>query len=119
MGFIQAIFAVGTTVVKLIRTVDARAKNYIREVVIDVLQQTKTANQPAPSPTPVSVNIEIDIKKIDLAETELEQKHGRDGQLKQSELDRLEEIRKQREDKFHEWQKAKVQEVMVLEFRLN
>ncbi|MEH2277607.1 MAG: hypothetical protein V7K40_23155 [Nostoc sp.] len=113
MGFLEAIFAAGATVIKTIRTVNQVTKNYIARVVNEVLQERAKENQATPSPMPVTVNIQIDIKNIDLEETELEKKRARDGLLKRTELEKLQELKKQREDKFEQWQKAKTQEVVA------
>ncbi|MEH1903988.1 MAG: hypothetical protein V7L04_21905 [Nostoc sp.] len=113
MGFIEAIFGAGAIVMKAIRTVNQVTKNYIARVVDEVLQDRARENQVTPSPTPVTVNIQLDIKNIDLEETELEKKRAHDGLLKRTELEKLQELKKQREDKFGQWQKAKTQEVLA------
>ncbi|MEH2013887.1 hypothetical protein [Nostoc sp.] len=120
MGFIEAIFSAGAIVMKAIRTVNQITKtvhqvtkNYINNIVDERFQERAKENQTAPSPTPVTVNIQIDIKKIDLEETELEKKRARDGLLKRTDLEKLEELKKQSDDQFEQWQKAKTQEVVA------
>ncbi|MEH2392537.1 MAG: hypothetical protein V7K21_13070 [Nostoc sp.] len=116
MRFIEAIFSAGAIVIKAIRTVNQitktvhqATKNHINSIVDERFQERFKENQTTPSPTPVTVNIQIDIKNIDLEETELEKKRARDGLLKRTELKKLQELKKQREDKFEQWQKAKTQ----------
>ncbi|AVH72903.1 hypothetical protein [Nostoc sp. 'Lobaria pulmonaria (5183) cyanobiont'] len=113
MGFLEAIFGAGAIVMKAIQTVNQVTKNYIARVVNEISQERAKENQATPSPTPITVNIQIDIKNIDLEETELEKKRARDGLLKRTELEKLQELKKQREDKFEQWQKAKTQEVVA------
>jgi hypothetical protein len=117
MGFIDAIFGgFGSFVIKGINTVHQLAKNYVSRLVDEALKERVVENQPSSNPTSVNVhvyNVQNEIKNIDLEQTEIEKKQARDGSLNLSDIEKLEELQKQREDKFEQWQKAKTQEVIT------
>jgi polyribonucleotide nucleotidyltransferase len=117
MGFIDAIFGgFGSFVIKGINTAHQLAKNYIARLVDEALRERGVENQPTSNPTSVNVhvyNVQNDIKNNDLEQTEIEKKRARDGSLNLSDREKLEELKKQGEDKFEQWQKAKTQEVIT------
>lgn len=117
MGFIEAIFGgFGSFVIKGINTVHQLAKNYVSRLVDEALKERVVENQPSSNPTSINVhvyNVQNEIKNIDLEQTEIEKKRARDGSLNLSDIEKLEELQKQREDKFEQWQKAKTQEVIT------
>lgn len=118
MGFIEAIFGgFGSFVIKGINTVHQLARNYVSRLVDEALKERVVENQPSSNPTSVNVhvvyNVQNEIKNIDIEQTEIEKKRARDGSLNLSDIEKLEELQKQREDKFEQWQKAKTQEVIT------
>jgi hypothetical protein len=119
MGFIDAIFGAGSFVFKGINTLHQLAKNYVARLVDEALRERGVENQPASNPNSVNVhfynvqNVQNDIKNNDIEQTEIEKKRARDGSLNLSDREKLEELKKQGEDKFEQWQKAKTQEVII------
>jgi|694.fasta_scaffold69742_2 hypothetical protein len=117
MGFIDAIFGgLGSFVIRGFNTAHQLARNYVAKLVDEALRERGVEKQPASNPTSVNVhvyNVQNDIKNNDLEQTEIEKKRAHDGSLNLSDREKLEELKKQGEDKFEQWQKAKTQEVII------